>query len=77
MVLRSAARLGFIGIVAGLALAAAASRALATMLFGITGTDALTYVVVAVAVLPAVLLAACVPAWRASRVDPLAALRSE
>ena len=42
-----------------------------------TSTDALTYAVVLALVLPAVLLAALRPALRASRVDPLVALRDE
>jgi predicted permease len=77
LVLHGAVKLAAIGLVAGAALAAAASRVLATMLFGLTSTDALTYAVVVGIVLPAVVLAAALPAWRAARVDPLAALRNE
>jgi ABC-type lipoprotein release transport system permease subunit len=58
-------------------LALGTSRVLATMLFGLKSTDALTYATVFVVVVPAVLLAALLPALRASRVDPLAALRDE
>jgi ABC-type lipoprotein release transport system permease subunit len=47
------------------------------MLFGLKSTDALTYALVFIVVMPAVLLAALLPAMRASRVDPLAALRDE
>ncbi len=77
LVLRGAARLAAAGVVAGAVLAIAASRALTNMLFGLKGTDALTYVIVIAVVLPAVLLAALRPALRASRVDPLVALRDE
>ena len=77
LVLRGAARLAVMGVVAGIALALGANRALATMLFGLKSTDALTYVAVFIVVVPAVLLAALLPAMRASRVDPLAALRDE
>jgi len=77
LVLRGAARLAAIGVVAGIALAVAATRTLATMLFGLTSTDTLTYAVVVAIVLPAVLLAATLPALRAARVDPLVALRNE
>jgi putative ABC transport system permease protein len=55
----------------------AVSRVLATMLFGLKSTDALTYALVLAIVLPAVLLAAVLPALRAARVDPLTALRNE
>jgi putative ABC transport system permease protein len=65
------------GICAGLAGAYALSRLLATLLFGIQPRDPLTFGVVA-ALLSAVALAAClVPARRASRVDPIVALREE
>jgi putative ABC transport system permease protein len=77
LVLRGAAKLAVIGVVAGIALALGTSRVLATMLFGLKSTDALTYATVFVVVVPAVLLAALLPALRASRVDPLAALRDE
>jgi putative ABC transport system permease protein len=77
LVLDGAVRLAAIGIVAGIALASAVSRVLATLLFGLKSTDALTYALVLAIVLPAVLLAAVLPALRAARVDPLAALRNE
>ena len=47
------------------------------MLFGLKSTDTLTYAIVVAVVLPAVLLAAVLPALRASRVDPLVALRHQ
>jgi predicted permease len=77
LVLRSAARLAAIGVAAGAALAVAASRVLATMLFGLKSTDALTYALVFAIVVPTVLLAAVLPAVRAARIDPLAALRND
>jgi ABC-type antimicrobial peptide transport system permease subunit len=77
LVLQGAVRLAAIGLIAGAALALAASRVLATMLFELKSTDALTYAIVLAIVLPAVLLAAVLPAVRAARVDPLAALRNE
>jgi predicted permease len=77
MVLSGAARLAVIGVVTGAALAVAASRVLSNMLFGLTSTDTVTYAIVFAVVLPTVLLAALLPALRASRVDPLVALRNE
>jgi ABC-type lipoprotein release transport system permease subunit len=50
---------------------------LSSMLFGVKSTDALTYTLVIAIVVPVVLLAAALPAWRASRVDPMVALRYE
>jgi ABC-type antimicrobial peptide transport system permease subunit len=65
------------GIAVGLVGAWALSRVLATLLFGIQARDPLTFGVVAL-LLGAIALAAClVPAWRASQVDPLVALREE
>ena len=66
-----------IGIAAGLALAVAVTRLLATVLFGVTATDPLTLAAVA-ALLTAVSLAATyIPARRASHLDPTTALRYE
>ena len=56
-------------------LSLAASRALTTMVFGTEAVDPMTYLVVLGAVLLVTLAAAAVPAWRASRIDPLSVLR--
>ncbi|MEO8189583.1 MAG: ABC transporter permease [Acidobacteriota bacterium] len=65
------------GIGVGLAVAWAATRALASQLFEVRADDPGIFAATA-AILGAVALAAClVPAWRASRVDPVAALRAE
>ncbi|MGC1607077.1 MAG: hypothetical protein WA748_16240, partial [Candidatus Acidiferrum sp.] len=61
----------------GLIGAAALTRVMTSLLFGVSSTDALTFVAVP-AMLAAVALAATViPAWRATRVDPMVALREE
>jgi len=66
-----------VGIAIGLAGALAASRAVRGMLYGVGATDPVTYAAV-VALLVAVTVAACLlPAWRAARVSPLAALRED
>jgi ABC-type antimicrobial peptide transport system permease subunit len=70
-------RLALYGVVAGLALAAAASRLLASQLFGVSRMDAATYASVAVLLVAVAAAASLVPALRASRVDPLVALRDE
>jgi putative ABC transport system permease protein len=77
LVLERAARLGAIGVCLGVALSVLSDRLLATMLFGLKSTDPTTYVVVIALVLPVVIAAAAMPAWRASRVEPAVALRNE
>jgi predicted permease len=77
MVVGDAARLTTIGIVIGIAASIAAGRSLESMLFGLTPGDAGTQAI-AVAILAGVsILAAYIPARRASRVDPLIALKYE
>ncbi|MGB7028563.1 MAG: FtsX-like permease family protein, partial [Candidatus Acidiferrum sp.] len=77
LVVRQGMELTGIGIVVGLIGAAALTRVMSSLLFGVSSTDALTFVAVP-AMLAAVALAATViPAWRATRVDPMVALREE
>ncbi len=77
LILRRAAVLMACGLAAGLALAAAMARVAASMLFGIAPTDAATYVSVLAALAIVTLAAAAIPAWRATRIDPVTALREE
>jgi len=74
---REAAGLTAIGVVAGLALTAAAMRFLSGMLFSVRPTDPLTYVAVSLLLGAAVLGATAVPARRATRISPMEALRNE
>ena len=74
---REGAGLTLIGVLCGLAGAVAATRALSTLLFGVTTTDPLTFAAVAGVLALVALLASYVPARRAARVDPMAALRAE
>ena len=65
------------GAVVGIVGAAAASRLLASRLYGLSPLDPMAYVGVALVLIVAALLAACVPARRAMRVEPTVALRYE
>jgi predicted permease len=77
LVVRQGMELAGLGIAAGLIGAVALTRVMASLLFGVTATDALTFSAVA-ALLAAVALAATViPARRATRVDPMVVLREE
>ena len=66
-----------VGLAIGLAGAAAATRAMKTMLFGVEAMDPGTFAGVSVLLGGIALLACWVPAWRASRVDPMVVLRDE
>ena len=77
LVVRQAMALTIAGVAIGFVGAAFASRALETLLFGITRLDPVTYAGVVLVLLGASGLAAWVPAWRAARVDPSVTLRAE
>jgi predicted permease len=77
MVMIQAGRLAIAGVVIGLGAAAIASRALRSQLFQIAPTDTLTYAMVGGGLLIVALVASWIPARRASRIDPLAALRHD
>jgi putative ABC transport system permease protein len=77
MVLRTGMLLTLIGAALGLAGAVVLTRWMSSMLFGITASDPTTYATVLLVSLGAALLACAIPARRATRVDPLVALRYE
>ncbi|HYV96343.1 MAG TPA: ABC transporter permease [Gemmatimonadaceae bacterium] len=76
-VLGQAARLGITGVVIGVAGALIAARALAHTLYGVSWTAPWRYAAVVGFLMLATLAAAFGPAWRASRVDPMRALRGD
>ncbi len=77
LILRDGMRTTVFGMVLGIVAALFASRALATLLFGISYLDAMTWLGV-IALLAVVAVIACwTPAWRATRVDPSITLRAE
>jgi putative ABC transport system permease protein len=77
LMLRQALLLATVGIVVGLASAAAMTQLLTSMLFGVKPTDPLTYAAVVVLLAGVAILASYAPARRAMRVDPIVALRYE
>ncbi len=66
-----------VGIVLGVIVAAALTRLMANMLFGIGATDPLTFALIALLLAFVALLACWIPARRATKIDPMIALRSE
>ena len=77
LVVRQGMTMTLIGLAIGLAGAIALSRLMTSMLFGVSTTDPLTFTGVSVVLLAVALLACLIPARRATRVDPLKALRYE
>src|SRR5262249_34229987 len=77
LVLREALAVTLIGAIAGLAASVAGTRVMQSLLFGLTARDPRTFVSATILLIAVASCAAALPAWRASRVDPMVALRCE
>jgi putative ABC transport system permease protein len=77
LVIRQGMTLTGIGAVLGLIGAMATSQTISAMLFGVSRLDPLTYLGVIGILATVAVIACCVPAWRAARIDPMVALRYE
>jgi predicted permease len=77
LVLSETAQLGITGIAIGLLLALAIGQFVASLLFGLTPYDPTAILIAAAAMIGVALVAGYIPAWRATRIDPLLALKRE
>jgi putative ABC transport system permease protein len=77
LVIGEGVRVVAVGVVVGVALALAAGKLVASLLYGVEPHDPLTMLLVGVVLLSVAAVAALLPAWRASRVDPVTALRAD
>jgi hypothetical protein len=77
LVVAEGLRMVLIGIAAGVALALGAGKLVASLLYGVSPRDPLVIALVALTLVAVGILACLLPAWRAARVDPVVALRSE
>ena len=77
LVVMQGVRLTLLGVVVGVAVSLAASRLIASLLFDVSPNDLVTFVVVPVVLATAAIAATYLPARRATRIDPMTALRDE
>jgi putative ABC transport system permease protein len=77
LVLSHGMKMALGGVVLGLAVALGLTRLISKMLYGVSATDPTTFAAITLLLMTVALLACFVPAWRATQVDPLVALRDE
>ena len=77
MVVGEGVRTALIGVVPGIAIAYAAARGMSSLLFGVPAADPMTFCAVAALCFATVVLACMKPAWRASRISAISALRQD
>jgi putative ABC transport system permease protein len=77
MVLKRGMMLAAIGVAAGLAISFVATRFIATLLYGVKPTDALTFCAMSLVLLAVAFVASAAPAYRAAQTDPMTTLRTQ
>jgi ABC-type antimicrobial peptide transport system permease subunit len=77
MTVRQGLKLVGAGMILGLAAAFLLTRVMATLLYGISATDPMTFIGISLVLLAVAVLASYVPALRATKVDPITALRAQ
>ena len=77
MTVRQGLKLVGAGMILGLGAAFLLTRVMATLLYGISATDPITFVGISLVLLAVAILASYVPALRATKVDPITALRAQ
>ena len=75
MFLRKGVALAGVGIVAGLVFSASTASMMASLLYGVRPHDPAVFLIVPLLLLAVAALASYIPAWRATKVDPISALR--
>lgn len=77
LVMKQGVGLAVVGVLAGSSAAFLMTRLLSGILWGVSATDPLTFATVSLFLIVVAALATYVPAWRASRIDPMECLRQE
>jgi putative ABC transport system permease protein len=77
MVVGQGLKLVLVGVALGLAVAFVLTRVMASLLFGVSATDPLTFIVISLVLVGVALIASFIPARNATKVDPMIALRAE